>query len=301
MTPRFKLSEKWAPYVFIAPFVALFAVFGFFPLLFSIGLALCSWSPAAGFESIRFVGLDNFRFALTDAWFWRALGNTAKIAILSGVPQHLCAIPLAAFLARMGARARNLYVGAFFAPYITSTVAMSILFMAIFSTNYGLINQLLHALHLIDAPIHWLESPRTIQPSIEMIIFWRYVGFNTVIYLAALQAIPSDLYEAARIEGAGPFQQFRYITLPSLKPVAYFAVTLTVIGGLQIFDEAFILTNGQGGADQAGLTAALYLYREAFDFDDLGGASAMSWILFGIVTLVTLINHWLFRDRGAQA
>ena len=118
-----------------------------------------------------------------------------------------------------------------------------------------------------------------------MIVFWRYVGFNVVLYLAALQTIPKDLYEAATMDGAGRFQQFWFITLPSLRPMIYFGVTLSVIGGLQLFEEPFILTGGRGGSDQAGMTSAMYLYGMAFDFNDFGAASAMSWMLFAVVVL----------------
>ena len=290
-----RLSPRWAPYVFVAPFVVLFLVFGLFPLLFSFTLAFAEWQPAAGFESMKFVGLQNFAFALHDAWFWKSLGNTLWLALLAGLPQHLVAIPLAVFIHGHYSRLRNAVVGAFFVPYITSTVAMSILFMAVFSTHYGMLNQLLQWLHLSSNAIDWLGDPEQVKTSIGSIVFWRYVGFNTVLYLAAIQAISADLYEAALMDGAKPVQSFWYITLPSLRPVIYFAVTLSVIGGLQLFDEAFIMTSGQGGPDQAGLTAALYMYREAFDFDDFGGASAMSWILFALVSALTALTHWLFQ------
>ena len=124
------------------------------------------------------------------------------------------------------------------------------------------------------------------------------MGFNLVLYLAALQTIPADLYEAATMDGAGRFQKFWYITLPNLKPMMFFGVTLSVIGGLQLFEEPFILTQGKGGSDQAGMTTAVYLYRMAFDFNDFGAASAMSWLLFVVVALLTWITNRAFRQRG---
>ena len=137
-----------------------------------------------------------------------------------------------------------------------------------------------------------------IQPAIAIIVFWRYVGFNVVLYLAALQTIPKDLYEAATMDGAGRLQQFFFITLPSLKPMIFFGVTLSVIGGLQLFEEPFILTGGRGGSDQSGMTTAIYLYRMAFDFNDFGAASAMSWLLFILVAALTWLTNRAFKPRA---
>lgn len=301
-----RLSPRWAPYVLLSPFVALFLVFGVFPLGFSLYLAFQTWEPTSGLAAMEFVGLENYAFALQDPWFWKSLKNTAWLALASGVPQHLVAIPLAYFIHSSFRRLRNGVVGAYFMPYITSSVAIAILFSSLFSTDYGLINlglKLLGQLPLIGAlmpanPIDWLNDPDNIKPAIAMIVFWRYVGFNVVLYLAALQTIPEDIYEAATMDGAGRLQQFWFITLPSLKPMIFFGVTLSVIGGLQLFEEPFILTGGRGGSDQSGMTTAIYLYRMAFDFNDFGAASAMSWLLFIVVAALTWITHRAFRPRG---
>lgn len=304
-----RLSPTWAPYVFISPFFLLFAVFGFFPLAFSLYLAFQTWEPTSGLSAMQFVGFDNFVFSLGDEWFWKSLKNTGWLALASGLPQHLVAIPLAYFIHASFKRMRNAVVGAFFLPYITSTVAIAILFSSLFSTDYGLINIGIQVLNHVPGlgwllptdPIDWLGRPENIKPAIAMIVFWRYVGFNVVLYLAALQTIPRDLYEAATMDGAGRLQQFWYITLPSLKPMIYFGVTLSVIGGLQLFEEPFILTGGRGGSDQSGMTTAIYLYRMAFDFNDFGAASAMSWLLFIVVALLTWLTNRAFRPRGPSA
>jgi multiple sugar transport system permease protein len=196
-----------------------------------------------------------------------------------------------------------------FVPYITSTVAIAILFSSLFSTDYGLINAAIRAvaqlpglgLLLPTGAIDWLNDPELIKPAISVIVFWRYVGFNVVLYLAALQTIPDDLYEAATMDGAGRLQQFWFITLPSLKPMVFFGVTLSVIGGMQLFEEPFILTQGRGGSDQSGMTTAVYLYRTAFDFNDFGAASAMSWLLFIVVAGLTWLTHRAFRPRRPPA
>ena len=300
-----RLSPEWTPYVLLSPFLLLFAVFGVFPLLFSLYLAFQSWEPTNGLASMQFVGLENFAFSLQDEWFWKSLKNTAWLALASGVPQHLVAIPLAVFIHTSFGRLRNGMVGAYFLPYITSTVAIAILFSSLFSTDFGLVNQALGGLARVpglgwlvpDGPIDWLGRPENIKPAIAMIVFWRYVGFNVVLYLAALQTIPKDLYEAATMDGAGRLQQFFFITLPSLKPMIFFGVTLSVIGGLQLFEEPFILTGGRGGSDQSGMTTAIYLYRMAFDFNDFGAASAMSWLLFLVVVVLTWLTNRAFKPR----
>ena len=205
MKPLIKL--RWAPYFFLAPFMLLFFVFGLFPLGFSLVLAFQSWDPVQGLSSMTFVGLKNFVFLLEDDWFWKSLYNTLWLVVVSGLPQHLVAIPLACFIHKRLGRWRNAVVGVYFMPYITSTVAMAILFSALFSTDYGVINTTLQFFFPIQA-IDWLGDPDNIKPAIALMVFWRYVGFNTVLYLAALQAIPRETYEAATLDGASPRQQF---------------------------------------------------------------------------------------------
>lgn len=293
-----RLSPKSAPYVFISPFLILFGIFGVFPLLFSLYLAFQSWEPTSGIGAMEFVGLENFIFAVQDPWFWKSLKNTLWLGIASGLPQHLVAIPLAVFIHNNIRWMRDAVIGAYFLPYITSTVAISIMFSSLFSTDYGLVNAGLQSLFGMGN-IDWLGRPETLKPAIAFIVFWRYVGFNVVLYLAALQTIPKDLYEAATMDGAGRFQQFFFITLPNLRPMIYFGVTLSVIGSLQLFEEPFILTGGRGGADLAGMTSAVYLYRMAFDFNDFGGASAMSWILFVFVVSITWLTNRAFKPQGS--
>jgi len=302
---KIRVPKRYAPIIFLTPFVALFLIFGMFPMLFSLFLAFQSWEPTAGLSAMQYVGLSNFTFALSDEWFWKSFKNTVWMTLVSGIPQHVIAIPLACFIHHSFGRLRNLVVGVYFVPYITSTVAIAMMFGTLFSSDYGMINQGLHKLasmpligsYFPQQNIDWISNPEHLQPAIAMIIFWRYLGFNIVLYLAALQTIPAELYEAATMDGATRMQKFWHITLPSLRPMIYFGVTLTLIGGLQLFEEPFILTNGNGGSDQAGMTSAIYLYRMAFDFNDFGAASAMSWILFVIIAALTYGTNWVFRER----
>ncbi len=302
-------QRKYAPYFFVSPFFILFAVFGLFPTLFSIYLSFQAWNPVQGLGSMEFVGFENYIFLLTDPWFWQSLWNTLWLALFSGVPQHLVAIPLAFALVMGTRRLRHLFTAAFFVPYITSTVAVALVFTTIFGVQFGLVNQVLGYLAqaswsawlfggLVDQlPINWLERAPNIKPAIASLVFWKYFGFNVVLYSAGLTTIPKDYYDAAAIDGASLAQRFWYVTLPLLRPMIFFAVTFTIIGNLQLFDEPFILTNGDGGPSQAGMTVAVYLYRTGFEWLYMGTAAAMSWLLFLVVGTATFV-HFYFSGRS---
>lgn len=300
--PAPRRKWKWrqrdiAPYLFIAPFFLLFLVFGVFPLGFSVWLSLHQWEPAAGMSAMRWVGLDNYTFALTDPWFHRSLWNTLWFAVVSGVPQHLVALPLAYFIQSRLKRSRNLVVGAYFIPYITSSVAIALIFATLYSKDYGVINALLQVLHLPN-DIDWLGDAAYTKPAVAFVVFWRYLGWNIVLYLSALQIVDNDLYEAATLDGVGFWQQFWHITLPLLRPMIFFAVTLTLIGNLQLFEEPFILVDSEKGVAPSVMTSAIFMYRLAFSDGDFGTASAVSWILFVIIAALTWVNSRLFRRAG---
>lgn len=298
-----------APYVLISPFIFLFLVFGLFPIFFSFVLMFHSWDPVKGLASMEFVGLENLSFAFEDPLVWTSLGNTLWLAVVSGLPQHLVAIPLAYLINEKLGRWRNAVMGAYFLPYITSTVAIAMMFSTLFSTDYGMVNAMLTSLaklqvlepFLPSTNVNWLGDPRTIKPIVAFVVFWRYLGFNVILYVAAMQAISRDQYEAARMDGAKSFQQFWYITLPQLKPIMFFGITLTIIGGLQLFEEPFILTGGKGGMEYAGMTTAMYMFRTAFDYNDYGLASAISWMLFIIILAMTVLTGRAFKSKEGQS
>ena len=297
--PRIRARDI-APYLFIAPFFVLFLVFGVFPLGFSFWLSLHQWEPAAGLAAMRWVGLDNYAFALTDPWFHRSLWNTLWFVVVSGVPQHLVALPLAYFIQSRLKRTRNLVVGAYFIPYITSSVAIALIFATLYSKDYGVINAALQAIGLQGAGqgIDWLGDAAYTKPAVAFVVFWRYLGWNVVLYLSALQVIDTDLYEAATLDGAGLWTQFWHITLPLLRPMIFFAVTLTLIGNLQLFEEPFILVDAEKGVAPSVMTSAIFMYRLAFSDGDFGTASAVSWILFLIIAVLTWVNGKLFQREG---
>jgi multiple sugar transport system permease protein len=298
-----KISKLWRaaqPYLFISPFFILFAVFGLFPLGFSIWLSLHSWDPAAGLAAMNWVALDNYRYALVDDdWFHKSLWTTLWIAVVAGLPQHLVALPLAWWLHTTMGRWRNLVLGLYFLPFITSTVALSLVFTSLFSKDFGIVNTVLDALFGWGG-IDW-RRPEYTKWMIAFVVFWRYLGWNTVLYLSALQTVPKDLLEAAELDGANVWARFRHVVLPLLKPMAYFAVTLTLIGNLQLFEEPFILTGGTGGIDQGGRTTAMHLYRVAFTEGDFGTASAIAWLLFLLIGGATWLNNRLLGERKERS
>ncbi|MDZ7706207.1 MAG: sugar ABC transporter permease [Trueperaceae bacterium] len=308
----YKFQRKYAPYIFISPFFILFAIFGIFPTIFSIYLSFQSWNPVQGLGSMEYVGLENYTYLLTDPWFWKSLYNTVWLALVSGLPQHLIAIPLAFALVSAARRLRHPLTAAYFLPYITSTVAVAIVFSTIFGTQFGVLNQLVS--YLSEAPltawlftgireqlpVDWLGRAPFIKPAIAILVIWKYFGFNVVLYSAGVSTIPQEYYEAAEVDGANTLQRFWHITLPLLRPMIFFAVTLTIIGNLQLFDEPFILTGGTGGPSQAGMTVAVYLYRTGFEWLYMGSAAAMSWILFFLIGVLTVIHFVFFGRSGLE-
>ncbi len=301
-------QRKYAPYLFISPFFILFAIFGLFPTLFSLFVSFQRWDAVSGLGGMKFTGIDNYQYVLTDTFFWRSLKNTVLIALLSGIPQHLIAIPLAFVIHTALKRVKSGVTAVYFSPYITSAAAIAVVFQTLYSERNGVLNWALGVLNHVpllgllipDEPIRWLGRAALIPWSIAVLVIWRYTGWNVVLYLSGLQAIPADLYEAAEVDGASRFQQFRFITLPLLRPIAFFAVTLTIIGNMQLFAEPFLLVNTDGGAGNAGLTSVMYLYKTAFTDLDMGLASAISWVLFAFIVILTVFNNRLFRSGKAD-
>ena len=300
-------QQRYAPYIFISPFYILFLIFGLFPIVFSFILAFHSWRAVGGIGTMHWVGLRNFQLLLTDPWFWQAMGNTLILLIFSGFTQHLIALPLAFVIdRRMPMRAQNFFSASYFLPYITSAVAISLIFSTIYGFHYGILNELLEYLATApwskwafgwldkSLPINWLGKAAYIKPSIILVVVWRWFGWNTVLYLAGLQTISKELYDAAKVDGANTWHEFWNVSLPLLRPIIFFAVTMTIIGNMQLFDEPYILTNGTGGMGRAGMTVAIYLYRTAFEWTQMGVAAAMSWLLAIFIGALSVANYFLF-------
>lgn len=282
-----------APYFFIAPFFVLFCVFGIYPLGFSIWSSFFSWK-LIGNAAPQFVGLGNYVNVLTvDPFFLTALVNTVILLFTGSILQHLIALPLAILINSRLVRAKELLKTSFFLPYITSTVSVVIIFGNLFDTNFGIVNWVIGLFS--DGPnLRWTQEAFGIKVILSTILNWKFIGFNMVVYLAGLQAIPADLYEAADIDGAGTLRRHWSITLPQLLPVIFFGVSLSIIGGMQIFEEPFILTGGydnMGGDANSGLTAAYYLMFTAFKAYKLGKGSAIAWLLFVVIIALNEVNR----------
>ncbi len=306
---RFGLwGPKLAPYLFISPFFILFIVFGLFPTLFSFYLSFQTWEQTSGLETMAFNGLENYTFTLLqDDWFWKSVVNTLILGAFGLLIQPL-AIVLAFAIQTSLKRFAPFVTALYFLPYITSSVAVALVFSMVFSRDAGLLNAGLAALNGVpllgalvpDGNVNWLGDPATIKPAIALVVLWRYLGWNVLLLLSRMQAIPADLYEAAKVDGATTRQRFWHITLPQLRSMIFFTVTLTIIGQMQLFDEPFILVGNEGGVAQSGLTVAMYLYNTAFEYGDMGTASAIAWVLFAFMLVLSVVNNRVF-GAGARA
>lgn len=281
-------------YMAISPFYILFAIFGLFPIAFSLYLSFQSWD---GIGEMTFNGLNNYQFMLTDPEFWKAVRNTFIIWMYSTIPMLFSALVIAFLLNASFVRFRTFFRIGYFLPNVTSLVAVAIVFSTLFSNNYGLLNYLLNLLGLESA--EWLNKTWGIQLAVSVMVIWRWVGYNAIIYLAGLQSIPSVLYEAAKIDGASGVQAFFRITIPSLRPIILFTVITSTIGGMQLFTEPQVLVGNDGGVGGGGLTIVLYLYREAFVHNYFGYGSAVGWGMFALIVLFSIVN-WRMVQGGSR-
>ncbi len=290
---RRRVLSYWPQYLAISPFYILFAVFGLAPVLFSFYLAFQRWN---GIGKMEFAGLDNFEYLIGDDVFWLSLWNTLLIWVISTVPTLTLALVLAVLLNSVK-RFKAFYRMAFFIPNITSTVAISIFFGALFATNYGLINA---ALEWTGLPtVAWLQNEWGIKIVIAVLTVWQWTGYNAIIYLAGLQTISSDLYEQAKVDGANATQLFFHITLPLLRPIILFTVVISTVGGLQTFTEPRVLLGDTAGTGQSGLTMVFYFYRQAFSHNDYGYGAAIAMVVLLVVGLFTILN-WMLVQRGDE-
>jgi cellobiose transport system permease protein len=277
--------RKYLPmYLSIAPFFIIYLCFGIAPVIFSLYLAFQRWD---GIGQMNFIGLNNFAFALTDPIFGQAILNTFEIWIISTIPMLVLAL-LLAFLLNMRKRSKFAYQVAYLLPNITSTVAIALIFGSFFGDQYGLINQMLGTMHLNT--IGWLTDAWPMRWAVALITIWRWTGYNALIYMAGLQSIPSDFYEAARIDGANTWRTFYHITLPLLRPVILFTVISSTLGGMTLFTEPQILFGNNGGVGNSGLTMSLYQYWQAFASFHYGFGAAVGWIMFFILVVFTFVN-----------
>ncbi|QUQ65262.1 sugar ABC transporter permease [Kutzneria sp. CA-103260] len=289
-----RLDLKVSPYLYIAPFFVLFAVVGLFPLLYTGYVSLFDWQ--LGDDTAKFLGAGNYTELLQDPQFWNALANTVSIFLLSSVPQVIVAVGVAALL-NTNLRLRTGFRMGVLVPYVASLVAVGIIFGNLFGVNYGLVNSIMDAVGI--GKIDWQANRFASHIAIATMVNWRWTGYNALIVLAAMQAIPPELHEAAMIDGAGPWRRFRSVTLPLLRPTITFVVITSTIGGLQIFTEPKLFSampgSNTGGSTNQFQTVTLYLYQSAFENLRLGYASAIAWMLFLVIVLAAVGNYFLTR------
>lgn len=282
---RLQRHERAAAWLFLLPSLVVFSVFVALPVLAALGISFTSWDL---FTTPRFVGLQNYGALLGgDALFGQVLRNTA-LYVLGTVPlQMVIALGVALVLNRR-VPGQAFFRVAYFLPVVSSTVAVALVWSWLFNGNYGLLNALLVAVG-VDDPPRWLSSSAWALPALMIVSVWQSVGYSMVLFLAGLQNIPPELYEAGAIDGAVGWARLRYLTLPLLSPTTFFVMTVSLIGSFQVFELAFVMTNG--GPSNATNTLVYYIYQNAFLFYRMGYATAAAWILFVIVFSVTLLQY----------
>lgn len=272
--------------VFIGPQLIGLIVFALFPLIFAFYLSFTNWD---GFKDFDFVGLENFVSQFKDEVFWIALKNTVLYMILY-IPVGVT-LSLLLALALNNIKGKTIYRLIFFMPVVTSSVSVSVIWLWILNGDFGILNQFLGLFNIPN--IHWLTDTRIVIFSIALVSVWWQVGYNMVIFLAGLQGISKTYYEAAEIDGASKFQQFINITLPLLSPTTFFVLIMAVIGSFQVFDIAFVMTNG--GPAKASYTFVFHIYDTAFVKFRMGESSAAAVILFVIILFFTLLQFRFSR------
>jgi multiple sugar transport system permease protein len=283
------MRKEWSAYVFISPGLLFFIAFNLYAIVLAFWLSFHEWNiiqPAK-----PYVGLQNYANVLHDYRFWNAVRNTLVMTVL-GIPVTMLLGLLLALLLNAQIRGLGLFRTAFYLPVVTPLVVAAIIWKWVYNTDYGLANYYLLRLGLIHTPLLWLSSLKLALPSVVIMGIWKGVGFQMLVYLAGLQAIPKEFYEAAEVDGAGPWHRFSRITVPMLAPTTFFLLVISFIGSMQAFEQIYIMTNGgpptaQGGATT---TAIFYIYQSAFKFFEMGYASALAYVLFAMLFVVTALQ-----------
>jgi multiple sugar transport system permease protein len=288
-------SQDLAGWAFVSPALGLICVFFFVPVVGGLFLSLTDFDIYAigRPDTARFVGLANYHRVFTDPIFWKVLGNTFYFVLLGGPLSVLASLGAATLISGKRVRYPGLFRSVFFAPVVTTLVAVAIAWRYLYHPTYGLLNFALG--HLGVHPIDWLGDPRWAMPAIILLAVWKNFGYNMLIFIAGLNAIPEELYEAATLEGAGAWQRFRNVTLPGLAPTFLFVGILTMLGNFQLFSEPYVMTDG--GPLKATTTVVLMMYEEGFRWWRMGFAAAIAFVLFAIMLAGTMIQMRLQREK----
>lgn len=286
-----KLSKKtrFFPYAMLLPTIVIFAVFMIYPILYSFYLSFTEFTGG----TYEFVGLRNYIELFNDPVFYKALFNTFFYLIIQVPVMISLALLLAVLIEQKFIRGKGFFRMATFLPTITSLVAYSLVFKVLFNTNYGLINYIVEFFG--GEKIQWIYSAWPARASIIISITWRWVGYNMIILLAGIQAIPTEMYESASLDGASFWQQLFYITIPAIKPIILFTTITSTIGTLQLFDEPYILT--QGGPNYATITLGEYLYDNGFTYLKFGFASALGYVMVIIIGLLSWLQFRVNKEE----
>jgi multiple sugar transport system permease protein len=281
---------------FVAPALALIAVFLFLPMAASLLLSFTDFDIYAlgRLDRLRFIGLENYRRLLNDPMFWTALKNTLYFVIVGGPLSVLVSLSAALLVNHRLTRFQGWFRTLLFLPVVTTLVAVAVVWRYLYHPRHGFINYVLGWVGL--PPIDWLGDTDWAMPAIILMAVWKNFGFNMVVFIAGLQSIPRRLYEAAEIDGADGWAQFRYITLPMLAPTFLFVTVITLIGSFQLFAEPYVMT--QGGPADSTLSVALLMFQEGFRWWNLGYAAAVAFVLFLIILAGTLLQARLRRGRS---
>jgi raffinose/stachyose/melibiose transport system permease protein len=282
---------NWKPYMWILPAILMYTIFKLVPLIAGIYLAMLRWD---GIEPPIFVGLNNFVRMFNDELIWLALWHNAVYAFGTVVGKIVLSLILALLL-NQAIHGRTVYRTALFLPVVMSFVVVGILWKWLYNTQFGLVNSLLRGLGLDFLVLDWLGDPKVALWSLILVDIWKWYGFHMVIFLAGLQTIPNELYEAARIDGANRWQQFWRITLPLLQPVMLVNVTLALMGAFNVFDIPYVMT--EGGPANSTIVMALHIYIRGFKFYRFGYSAAMSYVLLLLVTIIAAVQMKLM-SRG---
>lgn len=292
-----ELKKYRVAYMYIAPFFILFAIFGLFPIAYGFYLSFFRWD---GMTTMHFIGFDNYINIFKDVLFWRAFRNTLVIGIIAHIPILLGGLALAFILNSKMIKGQNIFKTIYFMPMVTSAVAISIVFQQMFGNNYGVINYF--NVLLGGDKINWLGGDGSLIKWAVIVMFaWKWIGWNMVIYLAGMQGISSDIYEAAQIDGASQTQVMFRICIPLLKPIIIFTVIQSTIGMFNLFTEPFILTNQNwnGGTNNGGLTLMMYLLNKAPQGGTLYGyASAVAYIITMFIVLISIAVNKGTTDKS---
>ena len=283
-----KTSESRAALLFLSPAIVILSVFFFAPVIAGFALSITDFDlySIGDIHNLRFVALRNYRDLLSDPIFWTAFANTLYFALVGG-PLTVAVSLIAALLvnARL-TRWKALFRTVYFAPVVTTLVAVSVVFKYLYHPRFGIINLALGAMHLPQPD--WLGDPRFAMPAIILLGVWKGFGYTMIIFIAGLQNVPEELYEAARLDGAGLWKQFRHVTLPMLGPTFLFVGIVVAIGQLQIFAEPYVMT--KGGPLNKTLTIVMMMYEQGFKFWRMGYAAAVAFVLFLIIGAATLVQ-----------